>query len=99
MHNTELWTLALIITGGLLLLWKHKREYVRTNRYGVQEFGGFWHKIRSEAFDNALAGLGYGSGLAGTLLFVFTDSSAASWVALLGLIFAIKAFSSQRHNS
>lgn len=91
-------SLILLVVGMILILWKEKREYARTNQYGVQQYRSFWSKIRSEAIDNALTGLGYGSAAAGALLFIFTDNTAASWIVLLIFVGAVAAFKRERRN-
>jgi hypothetical protein len=96
MSNPGSLSLILLVVGMVLILWKQKREYARTNQYGVQQYGSFWNKIRSEAFDNALTGLGYGSAATGALLFIFTDNTAVSWIVLLIFIGAVAAFKRER---
>jgi hypothetical protein len=99
MENLDLWAVVLLGIGPPLLLWNRRRIYRRTNQYGVQEFPGFWAKLRSEAFDTALERLAYVSMLAGAFIFIFKDNSAVSWIVLVGLIVALSSWNGQRGNS
>lgn len=95
MENLDLWAVVLLGSGPILLLWNRRRIYRRTNRYGVQEFPGFWAKLRAEAFDTALERLAYFSMLAGAFIFIFKDNSAVSWIVLVGLIVALTSWQTQ----
>jgi hypothetical protein len=91
MQELTWWTPTLIFLGALLLLWKSRRQFRRTNPYGIQQFGSHGQKLRAESFDSALSGLGYWSMMAGALLVMFTDDTFAGWIALGLLVLALNA--------
>lgn len=86
MDKPTWWTPTLIFIGIILLLWTKRREFRRTNQYGIQHYSSYWHKLRAEGVDAVLTGLGYLSMATGAGLFIFGDNSVASWIALAALV-------------
>jgi len=73
----------LLVMGGLLALWRRKRIFDRTNRYGVERFSSFWGKLANRMKDGLLGGGSLLLFSAGLLILAFRYHDSWGWVVLL----------------
>lgn len=80
--NSSLGTVILLI-GGLLLIWKKKRVFDRTNQYGVEQFSSFWSKLTAKAKDQLIFVIAISLLFAGLLVLAFANESTWGWIVLI----------------
>lgn len=51
-----------------LILWLHKRNFERTNQYGVESYKGFGHLVAHKTLEGVLSLVAWFGGIAGFIL-------------------------------
>lgn len=73
----------LLVAGALLALWRRKRQFDRTNQFGVEQFSSFWDKLRSKMKDGLIGGTSWVFLAGGLLILAFRYQDSWGWVILL----------------
>ena len=85
---------VLLITGVLLLLWRGKRRFDRSNSVGVDQFNSYTGKVAASLVDRIMLSSGWVMIVGGISIVVFYDNSPESWLSLPILIIVTKFLSS-----
>ena len=73
----------LLTAGAVLALWRNKRQFDRTNQFGVEQFSSFWDKLRSKMKDGLLGGTSLVFLSGGLLVLAFHYQDSWGWVVLV----------------
>ena len=80
MADIAFWLFGAFSIAAASLLWRRKRQFDRTNEFGIQRHGSFGQKLRADSMDTILLLIGYGG------LLVAVVIMAAVFDELLGLL-------------
>lgn len=86
MISAYLWIASLMLSGAWLLYWRKKRKFDRLNEHGIEIFGSYPEKAKSDAFDALLLWVGCASVIIGVFVLMAVSYTALGW-----LVFSILA--------
>ncbi len=86
MTGAYLWIVSLMFFGAWLLYWRKKRKFDRLNEQGIEVFGSYPDKVKTDTFDTLLLWAGCVSFISGTIVLMAISYTALGW-----LIFSILA--------
>ena len=69
MISVYLWIASSMLFGAWLLYWRKKRKFDRLNKHGIEVFGSYPDKAKSEALDSLLLWIGRAASLSVCLCF------------------------------
>ena len=72
-----------LVVGGLLVLWRKKRIFDRTNEFGVERYSSFMRKLGAKTKDGLLGGASFVLLSSGLLILAFRYQDSWGWVVLL----------------
>ncbi len=71
MYATFWFISFLFFLGITILYWRNRRKFDRKNEQGIEQFGSYLKKVKSEAFDKLLLWIGNASIITGSGLFIY----------------------------
>ena len=88
----------LFVIGGIFMYWAKKRQFDRTSHF-EPKFHSFGQKLRIEAMDGIIRGIGYlfiffGSGV--LLMMILTDNTIVGWLAMIPIVIAASHYSKKK---
>jgi len=79
----------LIAISMALILWRRKRIFDRTNRFGIEDFPTFWAKLASKIKDQTINAVALISLTVGTLILGFQFEDSWGWLVTLPVYFVL----------
>ena len=73
----------LLVAGALLALRRRKRQFDRTNQFGIEQFSSFWDKLGSKIEDAFIGSTSWTLLSGGLLILAFRYQDSWGWVILL----------------
>jgi hypothetical protein len=80
MTHIDVCCLLLAVGGAALVYWGGRRAFLRTNRFGVEEFPSYGKRLLAKLADGTL--MATGGGLIGASLLILAAEYAKEWLAL-----------------
>lgn len=84
--------IVMLVIGLVLVLWKKKRKFERTNSAGIEQFQSFGGKLTATAFDGVLSWLSLSSLFVGLLILAMQYSETWGWIVLIPVCVVLLIF-------
>jgi len=81
-----------LVAGALLALRRRKRQFDRTNQFGIEQFSSFWGKLGSKIEDAFIGGTSWTLLSGGLLILAFRYQDSWGWVMLLPVLVVVLFF-------
>ena len=88
MADITYWIFGAFALATAALLWRRKRQFDRTNEFGIQRHGSFGQKLRADTLDTVLLLIGYGGLLTAVVLFSLIDETLLAWLLIIVIVLA-----------
>ena len=81
--NLDVLGSGLAVLGAILIYWRNKRKFDRTNSAGIEQFPGYSRKLGARLVDLILLALGLGTLTTGVLVVANEHLETWGWAVLL----------------
>ncbi len=99
MTETDIYTATSALIGVILLTWKQKRRFARTNQFGIERYSTFRGKIASKVVDGLLYVIGFVMTLSAAIVFFVEHGKSFPFLSLIAFAFIVFLFVGSTRNS